>query len=104
MLGVSTPPPLRVSDSKKGLVGPFSFFPRLAGLDLALGTVPASEHRLSITAFANRVNAFGCVHNADKRLTWFGPNAWRTEGDTWAYEYQLKPMGLLVAPKPRLLR
>ena len=41
----------------------------------------------------------GCVHNADEKWTWFGPNAWRTRGDDWSYEYQLKPMGVLVAPQ-----
>jgi hypothetical protein len=73
----------------------------LAPFELPLGMLPAGPHRLSITAFGNRVNAFGSVHNADERWTWFGPNAWRTEGDAWAYEYQLKPMGLLTAPNLR---
>ena len=75
-------------------IGKIAFAP----FELSLGTLGAGDHRLSITAFGNRINAFGCVHNADERLTWFGPNAWRTEGDAWAYEYQLKPMGLLTAP------
>jgi hypothetical protein len=25
--------------------------------------------------------------------------AWRTVGDEWTYEYQLKPMGLLTVPR-----
>ena len=56
-------------------------------------------HRLDVTAYGNRVNAFGAVHNANEKLTWFGPQAWRQTGAAWAYEYQLRPMGVLVAPR-----
>jgi hypothetical protein len=79
------------------IVGKIAFAP----FELPLGRLPAGPHKLSINAFGNRINAFGCVHNADERWTWFGPNAWRTEGDAWAYEYQLKPMGILSAPHLR---
>lgn len=64
-----------------------------------LGVLAKGQHTLDITAYGNRINAFGCLHNADKHTGWFGPEAWRTKGDAWCYEYQLKPMGLLVAPK-----
>ena len=69
---------------------------------LDLGTPAAGPHSLNLTAYGNRVNAFGAVHLSDARWRWFGPNAWRTVGVQWADEYQLKPMGLLTAP--RLLR
>ncbi|MFA4945618.1 MAG: hypothetical protein WC789_13080 [Lentisphaeria bacterium] len=63
-----------------------------------LGRLAPGEHRLDITAYGNRVNAFGPLHN-----TWEAPRsdpwAWRTVGDKWAYEYQLTPMGILVAPR-----
>jgi hypothetical protein len=65
---------------------------------LALRDLAAGEHRLDITAFGNRVNAFGAVHNCNERWTWHGPSAWRTKGVDWCYEYQLKPMGVLSAP------
>ena len=45
------------------------------------------------------MNAFGCLHNVDPHTRWYGPNAWRSEGDAWADEYQLKPAGILVAPR-----
>lgn len=61
----------------------------------------SGEHKIEITAFGNRVNTFGTLHNCDHTTTWFGPNAWRTEGTSWSYEYQLKPTGILVAPKMR---
>jgi len=66
---------------------------------LDLGVLAAGAHALDITAFGNRVNAFGPVHNADPTWTWFGPDAWRTTGDQWADEYQLKTMGILSAPR-----
>ena len=53
---------------------------------------------VDITAFGNRVNSFGAVHNCNARWTWHGPSAWRTRGEDWSYEYQLKPTGIQVAP------
>lgn len=69
---------------------------------LSLGKVKEGTHVIDITAFGNRVNTFGTVHNCNHSTTWFGPNAWRTEGTSWAYEYQLKPMGVLIAPRWKL--
>ncbi len=63
-----------------------------------LGTLAAGKHELALTVFGNRVNTFGTVHNCNQTEDWFGPNAWRTTGDQWAYEYQLRPTGLLKAP------
>lgn len=66
---------------------------------LELGAVGEGEHCIDITAFGSRINAFGTVHNCNHTTTWFGPNAWRTTGSSWSYEYQLKPTGVLIAPK-----
>lgn len=63
-----------------------------------LGYVNRGEHTVAITVYGNRVNTFGPLHNCNALETEGGSSAWRTEGDTWAYEYQLKPMGLLKAP------
>jgi hypothetical protein len=54
--------------------------------------------KLDITAFGNRVNAFGPIHNAHENLSWVGPAAWRSIGAHWAYEYQFKRMGILITP------
>lgn len=56
------------------------------------------EHILNITAYGNRVNTFGALHNCKDTETWFGPIAWRSSGTSWAYEYQLKQMGILKTP------
>ena len=76
-------------------LGKIAFAPYL----LDLGPLAPGVHQLDLTAYGNRVNAFGCLHNVDPRTRWYGPNAWRSEGDAWADEYQLKPAGILVAPR-----
>lgn len=65
---------------------------------LDLGEVSEGDQKVFITAFGNRVNTFGPIHNCNHTEHWIGPNAWRTEGSAWAYEYQLKKSGILVSP------
>lgn len=62
------------------------------------GPLKAGTHRLLLTVYGNRVNTFGPVHNCNQAEKWIGPNAWRTEGTSWSYEYQLKPVGILTEP------
>ncbi len=63
-----------------------------------LGDLSPKGHTLHLTAYGNRFNAFGAVHNCDPALQWHGPGSYRSEGVDWCYEYQLKPMGILSAP------
>ena len=79
----------------RGRAKPVAFAP----FRIELPRLGAGRHQLDVTAFGNRHNAFGPLHNTNPKLSWLGPDAWRTEADHWAYEYQLKPMGLLVAPR-----
>lgn len=71
---------------------------------VSLGTFPAGKHRLSLTAYVNRSNTFGALHNTepaenpDGTCIWYGPAIWRTDGDRWSYEYNLFPEGLLRSP------
>lgn len=67
--------------------------------------IPAQkgDHLLKITAFGNRINTFGAIHNCNRTETWCGPNAWRTQGDQWSYEYQLTPSGILKSPQISLI-
>ncbi len=63
--------------------------------------VPAAPgmHSVDITAFGNRFNTFGSIHNADVNFYFPGnPGAWRTRGSAWSREYRLKPAGILVSP------
>ncbi len=65
---------------------------------LNLGRLKPGPHDLDLTVFGNRINCFGQVHLRDPNYTWFGPASWRSSGNAWAYEYQLKPSGILQAP------
>lgn len=56
-------------------------------------------HKVDITAFGNRFNTFGSIHNADLNFYFPGnPGSWRTQGSSWSREYRLKPAGILVSP------
>ncbi|MFO7821182.1 MAG: glycosyl hydrolase [Lentisphaeria bacterium] len=76
------------------------------GLDIAyapyeavLGTVQAGSHKLDITLYGNRHNAFGPLHWAEPSR-WVGPGAWRTSGNAWSYEYSnMRSMGICTAPR-----
>jgi len=63
-----------------------------------LGRPAPGTHAIDITAFGNRVNTFGSLHNCDFTWGWQGPNAWRSSDHDWSYEYVLKPCGILKAP------
>lgn len=65
---------------------------------LPLGNLKG-HNTIDITVFGNRVNSFGALHNCDENCTWFGPSAWRSEGMSYSYEYQLKKCGILSAPR-----
>lgn len=87
--------PLLTVAANGGKPQPVGFAPFRA----TLGRLRGGQVNLDVTAFGNRDNVFGPVHNINPNLIWIGPDAWRTEGDHWSYQYQLKPMGLLVAPR-----
>jgi hypothetical protein len=70
----------------------------LSPYTIDLGRVKEGDHTIGITVYGNRVNTFGPVHNCNHTEHWHGPNAWRTTGTAWAYEYQLKKSGILVSP------
>lgn len=61
--------------------------------------VESGKHLVELTLFGNRINTFGCLHNCNENCTWFGPDAWRTKGDGYSYEYQLHRVGILKAPE-----
>jgi hypothetical protein len=86
--------PLLTVDLDGQRVGPIAFAP----YELDLGSLEG-KHKLDITAYGNRVNAFGTVHNVSPFLRWYGPDAWRSQGDHFSYEYNLRPMGILTAPR-----
>ncbi len=64
-------------------------------------TLPAAagDHTLHITLYGNRRNGFGPVHLTDLADRWIGPNAWRSEGDRWCYDYLIAQLGILTTPE-----
>ena len=70
---------------------------------LALEGIGAGKHDIDITLFGNRFNSFGPVHLSNNKHSWHGPDAWRTEGCTWSYEYVLRDVGILTRPVLRKL-
>lgn len=70
----------------------------LAPFQIELGQLGRGEHAIDITLYGNRVNAFGTVHNAYHNFFWYGPDAWRTKGTAWTYQYVLRPMGIVQTP------
>ena len=76
----------------------------LAPYTATIPGVAAGRHEVAVEVFGNQINTFGCVHNCNEQLQWFGGGAWKTKGDGWAYEYQLKRCGILKKPEIRLLQ
>lgn len=64
--------------------------------------VSAGEHKVILTAYGNRENAFGTVHLPSGKTKWHGPNAWRYEHDWWCDEYNVKPLGIIQASKVKV--
>ncbi|ORY86966.1 hypothetical protein BCR37DRAFT_139835 [Protomyces lactucae-debilis] len=56
----------------------------------------ATHYDVCVTVFGNRDHSFGAVHCPDGRLEYYGPGAWRTNGDDWSDDYTIRPMGLLM--------
>lgn len=72
--------------------------------ELLIKDVAAGAHTVKLTAFGNRHNTFGALHNCNHTFAWKGhPDSFRTEGVEWAYEYQLHPQGILISPVIKLL-
>lgn len=66
---------------------------------LDLGDLAAGRHDLALTAFGNRINTCGQIHNCATNFKWWGPSSFRTTGDQWSDEYVLRPQGILTAPQ-----
>lgn len=73
--------------------GNILFAPYTLNLKLSKGV-----HTITFQLYGNRHNSFAALHNADDSTYYYGPDAWRTQSDSWAYEYRLKDMGILKSP------
>ena len=69
---------------------------------LRLEDVKKGRHTITLTLFGNRHNSFGALHLVNETQRWIGPDAWRTSGYNWTYEYQLRRLGILKSPIVRI--
>ena len=71
---------------------------------LELNNLGEGLHSIDLTLFGNRFNSFGAVHLSDDKHSWHGPDAWRSAGCRWTYEYALRDVGILTAPVLRKIK
>ena len=64
---------------------------------LTVSVQKSGKHLLELTLYASRINTFGALHAAVP-IRWKGSNMWYTEGNAWAYEYQLTDVGIMKKP------
>ena len=67
--------------------------------EVCIDGVGKGRHTIKLTAFGNRMNTFGPLHLCDYHRTSQSPDAWRTEGPRWSYEYRTAPSGILKRPE-----
>ena len=67
------------------------------------GHVEEGRHTVELTLYATRVNCHGGLHNCSASK-WIGPGYWYSGGAEFAYEYQLKKVGVLSSPVIRVYR
>lgn len=70
---------------------------------LSLGRVAVGTHRVTLRLYVPRTNGFGPVHLADEKFVYMGPKAWRSNGDSFGYEYHLHTEGIMMKPELELL-
>lgn len=68
-----------------------------APYDLQIGNVAAGEHIMEFTLFGNRHNTFGGLHNCGT-CAYYGQHYWYATEQSWSYEYNLKPTGIMRSP------
>ncbi|MBP3560194.1 MAG: hypothetical protein J6K49_05960 [Clostridia bacterium] len=66
--------------------------------ELEIKDVVDGEHTIGLKLYIHRYNSMGPVHLVDVLESWHGPDAWRSEGINWSYEYVLRTTGILKAP------
>jgi len=59
----------------------------------------AGEHEVAVRLYGTRQNGFAQLHHTPGVYFYQSPNSWRSAGDLWCYEYQLKPAGILKSPE-----
>lgn len=66
---------------------------------LSINGLADGEHSIEMTLYTHRYNTFGPLHLVNEKEPWHGPGAWRSGNENWCYEYVLRRVGILAAPK-----
>ncbi len=74
-------------------LSPIAFAP----FETGLGDLTGGLHRLDLTIYGSRQNAFSANHLLG-RIPWTGPHAWHTQGNQFSMDYLLSPLGILRSP------
>lgn len=63
--------------------------------------IPAApgDHEVAVRLYGTRQNGFAQLHHTQGIYFYQSPNSWRSDGDLWTYEYQLKKAGILRSPE-----
>ena len=64
-----------------------------------LGTVEAGKHTVDLKLYGHRRNGFGAVHYANLEDHYISPVKWRTEGESWCYDYMICEEGIITTPE-----
>lgn len=75
--------------------GPIIFSP----YQMTVTGLTAGTHHVTLRLFGNRQNGFGQLHHTQGIYFYQSADSWRSTGDRWRYEYQLKPLGILKGPE-----
>lgn len=65
---------------------------------LEISDISDGEHEIALKLYTHRYNSFGPIHLVNRNQRWHGPDAWRSKGTNWSYEYVLSTTGILKAP------
>lgn len=79
---------VRVDDKCAGYI---AFAPHALDLEV----LEPGTHIIEIVAYIGRHNGFAYLHNSNDHFVWYGPDAWRTQGDQWTDDYRILPTGIL---------
>jgi hypothetical protein len=75
--------------------GPIIYSPYM----LDIGELSPGKHRADLLLYGTRQNGFAQLHHEHGVYFYQSPDSWRSEGDLWRYDYQLKPAGIMKSPE-----
>ncbi|CAN7253285.1 hypothetical protein LJR153_001112 [Paenibacillus sp. LjRoot153] len=64
-----------------------------------LGYLGKGKHSVVLEAFGSRINTFGQLHLSDENMRWYGDGSWRTDNESFSYQYQFNKVGILREPE-----